>query len=144
MSRVMRVRLNTKKSSVLGGLGGLLAIGGCSAALLVPNEYARLVLSATLCAAAPIWFLGIAAQQSVVVDFSSVSKRERMAFLFWNTISIIIGLTGLGAFCVSFIATSFDAKVSVGLAALLVGFSFCWKTANRHGAMLIASKDKVR
>lgn len=143
----MRVRLNTKKSSVLGGLGGLLAIGGCSTALLVPNEYGRLVLSATLCAAGPIWFLGTAAQQSVVVDFSAVPKRERRAFLFWNTFSGVIGLMGLGAFGTSFIATSFDARVGVGLAALLiaaVGFYFCWKTAHRHGAVLIASKDKFR
>lgn len=37
--------------------------------------------------------------------------------------------------------------VGVGLAALLIaaaGLYFCWKTANRHGAMLIASKDRVR
>ena len=89
------------------------------------------------------WHRGTA---SIVVDFSSVSKRERRAFLVWNTISIIIGLTGLSAFYASFIATSFDARVSVGLAALLVaavGFYFCWKTANRHGAMLIASNDKA-
>lgn len=143
----MRVRLNTKKSSALGGLGGILAIGGCSAALLVPNEYARLVLLATLCAVAPVLFLGVAAQQSIVVDFSTVSEHERRAFLFWNTISGIIGLMGMGAYGASFIATSWGVRVVAGLLALLIaaiGFYFFWKTANRHGALLIASMDKVR
>ena len=82
-----------------------------------------------------------------MVDFSSVSKRERRAFLFWNTISVILGLVGLGVFCAMLIATSFDARVGVGFFALLVaavGFYFYWKTATQHGASLIASKDKVR
>lgn len=143
----MRVRLNTKKSSVLGGLGGILAISGCSTALLAPNEYARLIILATLCAAAPIWFFGIAAQRSVVVDFSMVPKRERKGFLFWNTASLIIGLMGLGAFGACLIATSFDARVAVGFFALLIaalGFYFFWKTANRHGMLLVESIDKVR
>ena len=98
ISRVVRVRLNTKKSSALGGLGSILAIGGCSAALLVPNEYARLVLLATLLAVAPVVRLGIAAQRTIDVDFSSVAEQERRAFLFRNTISFIIGLMGLGAY----------------------------------------------
>lgn len=143
----MRVRLNTKKSSALGGLGGILAIGGCSAALLVPNEYARLVLLATLFAVAPVFFLGIAAQRTIDVDFSSVAKHERRAFLVWNTISLIIGLMGLGAHGASVIATSWDVRTGAGLLALLiaaVGFYFGWKTANTHGALLIASVDKVR
>ncbi len=143
----MRVRLNTTKSSVLGALGGLLVIGGCSAALLVPYEYGRFVLSATLCLTAPIWFCGIAAQRNVVVNFAPIPERERKAFLFWNTISLIIGLMGFGAFVACLIAKSFDERVAVGLFALLIaalGFYFFWKTTNRHGALLVANMDKVR
>jgi uncharacterized membrane protein YfcA len=106
-----------------------------------------LIISATLCAVAPIWFFGIAAQQSFVIDFSTVPKRERKAFLFWNTVSLIIGLMGLGAFSACLIATSFDARVVSGFFALLIaalGFYFFWKTANRHGALLVESLDKVR
>jgi len=100
-----------------------------------------------LCVAAPIWFFGIAAQRSVEVDFGSIPKRERTAFFLWNTISLIIGLMGIGAFGTCLIATSFDARVAAGLFALLIaalGFYFFSKTASRHGALLIGSMDKVR
>mgnify|MGYP003649182544 FL=1 len=137
----MLVRVHTRRSLRLAGVGGLVIAASLSLALLVSPVHAGLITTAVAIAGALFAVAAGKAFRTGTADLSLISRDERRNFLVTNTAWMLAMILAFGV-VITLIFTSlpFPLRAGLGHAALLAGAVFAWmfaRTSAAHGRKIL-------
>lgn len=103
-TNLTRVRIPTRKSLWVGGIGAGATAVIFSAALFSPVEYGGMFGTIAAGVGGGMMWCSLAYQRFHDVDFTRVTPTERQSFLLWNTVWMLIFIVCISALYVVVIA----------------------------------------
>lgn len=140
----MQIRTHTKRSIRFATAFAACFVFGWSLALVLPRQYASLLMTLSLAFGFPLMLLALKSQRIVTVS-TAIPTDERNRFIARNTFWLFVFLTGLSSssWCALF-APPFGSRPFVGLCLVMiaaVGLYMMWKTTMDHVAKLTGETD---
>ncbi|WP_312148185.1 hypothetical protein [Brevundimonas sp.] len=135
----MQVRTNTKKSTRFAAAAGACVVVGWSLALVLPRQYAGLLMTLTLAIAA-YWMKQSRGYQRIATNVADIPADERRRFIAQSTFWLFVFLLGLGLswWCILY-DPSYASRMVVGFSSITtaaLSAIMMWKTTIEHVARL--------